>query len=65
MIITVFLLIAATALPLAHAGMEDNRQHRRVVMLLLTALATLGVVAAPIFRYLRNYVINEDKLKNR
>jgi len=64
-IITVVLSIAAIALPWAHVEMEGRRPHRRVGMLFLTALTTLGVVAAPIFRHLSNYLINEDKLKNR
>ena len=65
MITSVSLLIAAIALPWVHVKMEGDRAARRVVMLFLTSLTSVAVVAAPVFRHLKSYIANEEKLRNR
>lgn len=62
---SITLAVAAAALPLVHWEMEGDRDVRRSLMLLITALAGVGVVAAPALRFLYSYVSDEEKLKNR
>lgn len=59
------LLAAAIALPVVHSCMEGDRAARRVTMLFLAALTSVGVVGAPVFRPLKSYIVNEEKLENR
>lgn len=64
-VISITLFAAAIALPLVHSEMEQDPEGRRVAMLVLTALTSIGVVAAPAFRPLRSFIANEEKLETR
>lgn len=65
-VITSFtLLAAAIALPVVHSEAESDREGRRVAMLVITALASVGVVASPVFHPLKSFIFDEEKLENR
>ncbi|CAB1111553.1 unnamed protein product [Ectocarpus sp. CCAP 1310/34] len=62
--ISVILAVAAAALPLVHWEMEGDRDGRREITLLTTALTGVGIVAAPALRFLYSYISDEEKLKS-
>lgn len=63
--VSISLVLASAALPCVHMKTEAGERGRRDGILVLTALASLGVVAIPVLHYVTGYIINEEELKNR
>lgn len=65
MVTSLTLFAAAIALPLVHFQTEQEPGDRRVAMLVLTALTSVGVVGSPVFHPLRSFIVDEEKLETR